>query len=494
MSTFLGKPLAVVNLGLESFAASIEASGGAVTRTDWSPPAGGDADAARALALLSGHPAVEEANRKAYAAYERAEPVLEGIGVAGETIPGLQGRMLLHAGPPIEFARMCGPMRGAVLGAMLLEGWADDLDAARSLAERGVVRFAPCHHHDAVGPMAGIISPSMPVYVVRNAAGANLSYSNLNEGLGKVLRFGANGPEVIERLRWMRDALAPALAAALRLHGPLALKPLIARALHMGDEAHNRNVAGTSLLIRELAPALVRTGLASGQVAATLQFMHGNDHFFINLGMAALKCMMDAAHGVPGSSMVTAMSRNGVEFGLRLSGTGDAWFTAPAPVPEGLFFPGYSQADAGADMGDSAITETAGVGGFAMAAAPAIVQFVGGTPAQALENTRAMMAITLGRNAAFTLPALDFTGTPAGIDARKVADTGVLPVINTGIAHREAGVGQVGAGTTHAPMGCFAGALVALARSLEVRSARTGAGSARSRPSRKSSRTAPRSR
>jgi hypothetical protein len=463
MSTFFGKPLSVLNVGLESFAASIET----VTHIDWAPPAGGDIDAARALSFLAAHPAVDAANAKAYAAYERAEPVLEAIGVAGETIPGLEGRMLLHAGPPIEFARMCGPMRGAAIGAIVLEGWAQDLEEGRVLAERGTVRFAPCHHHDAVGPMAGVISPSMPVYVVRNTAGGNRAYSNLNEGFGKVLRMGANSPEVIERLKWMRDVLAPALRAALAKLGPLELKPLIARALHMGDEAHNRNVAGTSLLIRRFAPALVRAGVDPEHAAAALEFMHGNDHFFINLGMAACKAMMDAAHGVPGSSLVSAMSRNGVEFGLRLSGTGETWFTAPAPVPDGLYFPGYSRADAGADMGDSAITETAGLGGFAMAAAPAIVQFIGGTPAQAIANTRAMMTITLGRNSAFTLPALDFTGTPAGIDARKVADSGVLPVINTGIAHREAGIGQVGAGITYAPMACFARALVALAKELE---------------------------
>jgi hypothetical protein len=450
--------LSVLNVGLERFAGSIAA----LTQVDWAPPAGGDVQAARALALLTAHPEVEAANSRAYTAYERAEPVLEGIGVAGEAIPGLEGRMLLHAGPPVEFERMCGPMRGAALGAIVLEGWASDLDAASALAERGGVRFAPCHHHDAVGPMAGIISPSMPVYVVRNAAGSNRAYSNLNEGFGKVLRMGANGPEVIQRLRWMRDVLAPALRAALGKLGPLELKPLIARALHMGDEAHNRNVAGTSLLIRRVAPAMIRAGVDPQHAAAALEFMHGNDHFFINLGMAACKCMMDPAHGEPASSMVSVMSRNGVDFGLRLSGTGDEWFTAPAPVPDGLYFPGYSRADAGADMGDSAITETAGLGGFAMAAAPAIVQFVGGTPAQALANTRAMMTITLGRNAAFTLPALDFTGTPAGIDARKVADTGVLPVINTGIAHRQAGIGQVGAGITCAPMACFAKALVAL--------------------------------
>jgi hypothetical protein len=294
------------------------------------------------------------------------------------------------------------------------------------------------------------------------------AYCNLNEGLGKVLRFGANGPEVIERLRWMKGVLAPALAAALERLGGVELKPLIAQALHMGDEVHNRNVAASSLLLKRLAPALLRTDIAPAEVAAAVEFIAGNDHFFLNLSMAACKAMLDAAADVPNSSMVTAMARNGVDFGIRLSGTGAAWFTAPAPLVDGLFFPGYAAADAAPDLGDSAITETAGLGGFAMAAAPAIVQFVGGTPEDALAHTDEMSHITLGRNGALTLPALDFTGTPAGIDARQVVDTGIAPVINTGIAHREAGIGQIGAGITHAPLACFAQAIVALADRVEA--------------------------
>jgi hypothetical protein len=393
--------------------------------------------------------------------------VLEGIGVAREQLPGMGERMILHAGPPIEWARMCGPMQGAVVGAILLEGWAGDVDAARRLAADGGVRFAPCHHHDAVGPMAGIISPSMPVWIVRNAAGKNRAFSNLNEGLGKVLRFGAYGPEVLARLKWLRDTLAPTIAAGLKVLGPVELKPLMAQALHMGDEVHNRNAAASGLLLRRLGPALARSGAPLADVAAVLEFIAGNDHFFLNFSMAACKAMLDAARGVAGASMVTAMCRNGVEFGIRTSGTGDAWFTAPAPVVDGLYFPGYSKRDAAGDLGDSAITETAGLGGFAMAAAPAIVKFVGGTPEDAVANTLAMRHITLGRNPAFTLPALNFGGTPAGIDARKVVDTGILPVINTGIAHREAGVGQIGAGVTRAPMACFRQAVWALARTLE---------------------------
>jgi hypothetical protein len=464
MSTLFGKGQGIVNVGLSGFADAIAGAGARVVQLEWQPPAAGDAGIGMQLATLVNHPDVEAANARAYAAYLEAQPVLVGVGRACDLLPGFGGRMLLHSGPPIAFAEMCGPMQGAVGGAILYEGWAADLDAARSLAVSGKIAFAPCHHHGAVGPMAGVISPSMPVWMVENALSGARAFSNLNEGLGKVLRFGAHGPEVLERLRWMADVLAPALSATLAQHGPLELKPLIAQALHMGDECHNRNGAASGLLLKRLVPAALATNLPQAVLARALSFIAGNDHFFLNLSMAACKVMLDAAHGVRGSSMVTAMARNGVRFGIRLSGTGDTWFEAPARPIDGLYFAGYGPQDAAHDLGDSAITETAGLGGFAMAAAPAIVQFVGGTPAQALANTRSMTHITLGRNAAFTLPALNFGGTPAGVDARKVLDTGIAPIINTGIAHRQAGVGQIGAGITHAPLECFAQAIAALAR------------------------------
>ncbi len=467
MPALFAEELQVVNVGLPAFGDAIRAAGGSALDLEWQPPAQGDAAVARQLAEVINEPRVEAANREAYEAYLAAQPVLEGIGPARDRVPGLGERMILHSGPPIAWADMCGPMQGAIVGAILYEGWASEAEGAETLAASGKIGFAPDHHHGAVGPMAGVISPSMPVWVVANAEQGNRAFCNLNEGLGKVLRFGANGPEVIDRLRWMAEVLAPALAAALEVSGGLELKPLIAQALHMGDEVHNRNVAASSLLLKRLAPALLRTRVAPAAIAAVVDFIAGNDHFFLNLSMAACKAMLDAAAGVPGSSLVTAMARNGVEFGIRLSGTGDAWFTAPAPVVDGLLFPGYTAADAAPDLGDSAITETAGLGGFAMAAAPAIVQFVGGSPEDALANTLEMSHVTLGRNGAFTLPALDFTGTPAGIDARKVVDTGIAPVINTGIAHRAAGVGQIGAGITRAPLACFAQAIAALADQLD---------------------------
>jgi len=336
-------------------------------------------------------------------------------------------------------------------------------DLALALAKSGDIQFEPCHHHAAVGPMSGIISPSMPVWIVANATHGNRAFSNLNEGLGKALRFGANSREVLARLEWMQKTLAPTVASAFEFLGELELKPLMAQALHMGDEVHNRNVAASSLLIRRMVPALLKSSASAADVASVIEFIAGNDHFFLNISMAACKSMLDTAHGVAGSSMVTAMARNGVDFGIRVSGLGERWFTAPAPVVNGLYFPAYTTKDAAPDLGDSAITETAGLGGFAMAAAPAIVKFVGGTPQDALANTLAMTHITLKRNGAFTLPALDFAGTPACIDARRAVDTGMLPVINTGIAHKEPGVGQIGAGVTRAPLACFTQAVTALA-------------------------------
>jgi hypothetical protein len=455
-------PLKVINLGLSSFADTVNSAGGEAVNVDWRPPAGGDIDAAAALAELVNNPRVDAANRAAFDNYSNAKPILEDVARAGDVIPKLGERMILHSGPPIDWQNVCGPVYGAIIGAIIYEGWAGDQQAAVELLRSGEVTIDPCHHHASVGPMAGITSPSMPVWVVRNADNDKRSFANLNEGLGKVLRFGANSPEVIDRLGWMRDTLAPVLSVALAGSDGLDIKTIMAQALYMGDEVHNRNAAATGLLLKQLTPMALRSGLAVDDIAAAMEFIAGNDHFFLNVSMAACKAMLDAAHGVADSTMVTAMARNGVEFGIRVSGCGDTWFTTPAPVVDGLYFPSYSIADAAPDLGDSAITETAGLGGFAMAASPAIVQFVGGTPADAVARSREMQPITIGRNNALTIPALDFGGTAAGIDIRKVADTGILPIINTGIAHKDAGVGQIGAGITRAPMACFTKAILAM--------------------------------
>jgi hypothetical protein len=464
MSALLTGTPGIVNVGLSGFVGPMRAAGALVEEVEWQPP-GGRPDVAGALAGLVGNPRVVEANRTAHRRLLDADPALVGIERAGDVMPALGERTILHAGPPIGWDDMAGPMQGAIVGAILLEGWADDGEAARQLAASGQVSLLPCHHAGAVGPMAGVTSPSMPVWVVENSRAGNRAYANLNEGLGRVLRFGANDPQVIERLRWMGDRLAPGLRRALAESGPIQLKPLVAQALQMGDECHNRNVAATSLFYRRIARTLVE--VSDRDVALdVLGFVDGNDHFFLNLSMAMCKAMLDAAHDVPDSSLVTAMSRNGTNFGIRVSGCGDRWFETPAPVVDGLFFAGYGADDAAPDMGDSSITETAGIGGFAMAAAPAIVGFVGGSPEEAIDHTLRMRHITLGPNPAFSLPQLGSFGCPTGIDAVAVVDTGIAPVINTGIAHKEAGIGQIGAGVTSAPREVFAAAVVALAANL----------------------------
>jgi hypothetical protein len=402
---------------------------------------------------------IDQANRTAVERMMAARPILKEVATAREVIPGMEDGLLLHAGPPIEWARTSGPLRGAVIGALLFEELAGDEAGAAALVERGEVRLEPCHHHAAVGPMAGVISPSMKVYVVEDAVHGHRTFSNLNEGYGKVLRYGAFSDEVLAKLRWMNDILAPALAGALDLLGGIDLRTLIAEALHMGDEGHNRNKAGSLLFLKLLAPALARMN----PEPEILRFLGDNPLSVLNPVMAGCKAMADAAHGVEGSTIVSAMARNGTDFGIRVSGLGDRWFTAPAQVPDGLYFPGLSSADANPDIGDSTITETAGIGAFAMAAAPAIVTFIGGTPKDALNASLEMYEITAAEHGQFTIPALGFRGTPVGIDLRRVVELGITPRVNTGIAHRQAGVGQVGAGLVRPPMAIFEEALVAFA-------------------------------
>ncbi len=457
--------LSVVNLGLESFAENLRECGAPAVQVRWKPPAGGDARMIAALDRIarSTRVDVEAANALAAERILKSKPMLIGVGVALDVVPGMKPNMVLHSGPPVTWERMCGPMKGAVIGGLLYEGLAKTREEAEKLAASGAIVLEPCHHHDSVGPMAGVMTARMPVWIFENATYGNRAYCTFNEGLGKVLRYGAFSDDVLDRLRWMETELAPVMSAALALHGPIDMRSLIAQVLQMGDEGHNRNRAGTSLMIRELAPFLVRLDEPREKIAKVLSFMHANDHFFLNLTMPSSKCTVDAARGIEGSSIITTMARNGTDYGIRVSGLGDRWFTGPAGIVDGLYLPGFGPADAAPDIGDSVITETAGIGGFAMAAAPAIVKFVGGKPADAINFTLSMYEITVAENDAYQIPILDFRGTPTGIDLRKVVETGILPVINTGIAHREPGIGMVGAGLVKPPENCFKDALAAFA-------------------------------
>lgn len=412
---------------------------------------------------------IDDANREALSRMLSGDPVLVDVLPAREVVPGLEDRMILHAGPPIEWERMCGPMRGAVTGIAIYEGWAPDLQTAADNAADGAFAFNPNHHFDAVGPMTGMTTVSQPVMVVENRAFGNRAYCAINEGLGKVMRFGGNDSAVLDRLRWIRDILGPAMGRALRAGDGIPLKNLVARGLTMGDEMHQRNVACSGLTLRALSPSLAATATDTAELSEILSFIAGNDQFFLNIAMAMGKAIMDPVCDIDSSSVVTAMSRNGTDFGIRVSGTGGRWFTAPVEMPEGLYFPGFTEADANPDMGDSTIVETIGLGGFAMGASPAVAGFVGaGAASDAANFTRMMGEITIGENPEWTIPAMDYQGVPTGIDVRLVVETGLAPTINTGIAHREPGIGQVGAGVVRAPIACFEQALRALAKSVGV--------------------------
>ncbi len=408
-------------------------------------------------------PLIDQANAEAVERMMEAHPVLVGIGKAREVIPGMQEDLLLHAGPPISWDRMSGPLRGAVIGALIFEGRAKDEKEAITLVEQGTITFDSCHHHQAVGPMAGVISPSMSVYIVEDRTYGRRAFSNFNEGYGKVLRYGAYSAEVLDRLRWMETVMGPMFREAIEASGGIDIKNLISEALHMGDEGHNRNKAGSILFLRALAPYLAKVARQNDELSAVLRFLGDNALGVLNPIMAACKTMADAAHGVHGSTLVTTMARNGTDFGIRVSGLGDRWFTAPSEVPKGLYFSGFTADDANRDIGDSTITETVGIGGFAMAAAPAIVTFVSGTPQAAINATLEMYEITVTEHKYFTIPYQNFRGTPTGIDLRKVVETGLTPRVNTGIAHKNPGIGQIGAGLVRPPMVIFEEALVAFA-------------------------------
>lgn len=407
---------------------------------------------------------IEQANETAVSNLMSARPILTGVATARDVIPGMRPNLLLHAGPPIGWERMSGPLRGAVIGALIFEGLAKNESEAIGMVKAGEVDFEPCHHHNAVGPMAGVTSSSMKVYEIENTTHGNKAYSNFNEGYGKVLRYGAYSEEVIAKLRWMNNVMGPVLAEALAgMENGIDMRALLAETLHMGDEGHNRNKAGSILFLKLFAPHIAKAAPDAETAAAVMQFMGDNALNVLNPVMAACKAMADAAHGIEGSTVITAMARNGTDFGIRVSGLGEQWFTGPAEVPDGLYFPGFTFADANPDIGDSTITETAGIGGYAMASAPAIVTFVSGTPQDALNTTLEMYEITVAEHTHFTIPPLDFRGTPTGTDIRKIVELGITPRINTGIAHKEAGIGQVGAGLVRPPMSIFEQALLAFA-------------------------------
>lgn len=460
----------VVNVGLKSFTDSIIEHGAKTVQYDWKPAAGGNKKLIKILNLLDKIEGLEKSNQDVIEQMKNSQPFLMDVVPANSVIDVLKDKVILHAGPPIEFKDMTGPMQGSCIGAVLFEGWASTEDEAREILSNGTVSFSPCHHHNAVGPMGGITSGNMPVLVVKNMLDGTMAYCTLNEGIGKVLRFGAYSQEVVDRLQWMRDVLGPVLSMALkRKDGGLNLNVMIAKSITMGDEFHQRNIAASLNFLKEITPLIVELDLDEKKRYSVIKFLADTDQFFLNIMMAAGKATVDCARKIESGTVVTTMARNGRDFGIRISGMGDQWFTAPVNMPNGLYFTGYSEKDANPDIGDSAITETVGVGGMAMVAAPGVTRFVGaGGFEDALAISNEMDEICISNNANWSIPTWDFKGACLGIDARKVVHSGVTPIINTGIAHREPGIGQVGAGTVRAPLACFEKALVAYAEKLGI--------------------------
>jgi hypothetical protein len=366
--------------------------------------------------------------------------------------------MILHSGPPVDGEKMCGAQRGAMIGVALFEGWAKSPEEAEKLLQSGAIKFEPNHHHQTVGPMAGTISVSMPVWVVENRAFGNRAFCRQVEGRQQ---FGEYSEGALEGLRLWRDVWAPSLRKGLQKREGLELKPLIAKALQMGDELHNRPVAASSLFANVMAVAMVEADVAKEPLLGTLKYITNHELLGLGLSMAAGKVSADPAQGIEFGTVVVAMARNGSEFGIRVSGLGEDWFTAPSPRVNGLYLPGYSEKDAGCDMGDSAITETVGWGGFALAGATGILALVGGTPEEAVKYSQDMRQITVSTSPNYRMPVFGFQGTPVGIDIRKVVQTGITPIIDTAIAHQNPGYPIIGAGLVRAPLECFQKALKA---------------------------------
>ena len=469
LSNLFNEDIKILNIGSPSFTSDYEAQEIDYTHLEWKMPANGNKEVLDALKkIYRNKEKIDEANEKAIDNIKSSTARLIGIKKAGMCIPNMTKNTILHSGPHIEWSKMAGPARGAIIGALIYEGLATTKEEAIDLVESGKIDFSPCHEYGVVGPMAGIVSASMPVHIIYNESFGTYSFSTINEGLGKVLRYGAYSQEVIDRLRWIEEDFAPILNEAIEGADGIDIKNLIAQGLQMGDECHNRNKAATAMFLKEITNHILTTSYGIEKIKEAIDFLIRNEHYFLNLSMAACKVALDTGANIRNSSLVNIMARNGVDFGIKVSGLGDKWYTAEADFIDGLYFAGYSKDAAARDIGDSTITETFGIGGFSMGVAPAIVQFVGGNVQDAIDYTNSMYEITMSENKQFMLPAVDFRGIPQGIDLIRVVESGLLPIINTGIAHKEPGIGQIGAGLVRPPFEVFQNAIIDFANNLEV--------------------------
>ena len=464
----LPRDVEVVNVGLPMFADAVADQGVPVQHVDWRPPAGGDPDLVRALTTVHGRRSagIDAANAEVVRRLDTGVPLLVTVAAAADVVPGMADRTLLHCGPAIEWDRVCDPLRRSMRAAAVAEGWAPDVTAADALLDAGEIALEPANHHDTVVPMASAIGASAPVLVVENPGDGDgapyRAYAPINQGPGETAWFGRDTDAAVERLRLLRDVAGPAIARILEAAGPLDVLGLAAQGVAMGDDLHMRTQAATNLVTRTWLPHIA--ALPDAQREPFARFLGGNHLFYLTLAMAAARSLTAWAGEVPGSSIVTTMARNGTTFGVRLSGS-ERWYVTDAPaVGEALYWSGYGPDDAAPDIGDSAVLELTGLGGPAAGNSPSVAAFLGGTMADAAAATEGFRRICAGTSSRFLLPAMGFTGTPLGVDLRRVVESGVTPKVTTGILAAHGGTGQVGAGVATAPMACFAEALCDLAR------------------------------
>lgn len=461
----LPKSVSVVNIGLPLFEDAVRGQGAPASGVDWRIPGGGVEEVVAALTRLLGPKSalIDKANAEVVSRLNSGVPMLKAVDRAGAVIPGMGDRTVLHCGPAIAWGDMCDPLQRSINAAVVAEGWAKDTASAARLVAAGEVNLRPANEHATVVPMATSIGPSAPVYVVENAIGGSVAFSSVNQGSGAVQWFGVDSDAAIERLRFVRDSVAPVLAGAIAGKGPIDVLALASQGVPMGDDVHMRVQATTNLFLRDLLPFLVRSPHAAAPEVAT--FLSGNHLMFLNVAMAAAKSLVDSAMSVEHASIVTTMARNGVTYGIRLPGAAGKWFiTQSPPIQNALYYPGYGPETSAPDIGDSAVLELIGLGGAAAANSPAVAGFLGGRMSDAIAATRSMQRICFGQSTKFRLPILDNVGTPVGVDVRRVVELSITPAVNTGIIHATAGTGQVGAGVAWAPLQCFTDAMLDLDR------------------------------
>jgi hypothetical protein len=465
--------LRVINIGLDGFAKDMRQQDVSVVDVDWYPPADGDPNLNEILKTINFDQdllkRINNANKMVIERVKNANPQVVDI-ISAEEALELPIHTILHSGPPIEWDRMCGPQKRAVLGAIQFEGWADDEDGAITLLKKEKITLLPCYQYDAVGPMTGIISPSMPVLVTKNEPYGNYGFSTFNEGRGNTLWFGIYDMGTLDRLKWIRDTLGPAMKAAVKIHEPINVFDIVEQGLQMGDECHARHAASTALLIKQLIPSMLDAGVSGKKVSSIIRFMNENSHFFLNFTLSAVKVTMDSAHNIPFSTIVTGMSRNGVDFMLRVSGLGENYIVGPvSSMDNAVYYTGFTVEDAAGDIGDSAITETCGLGGMAIASAPSLAPFVGGSLSDEIESIQKLNSITLDTHHRFKMPTMDMENTPLGIDILRVVETRIVPFITTGVLHETSPVvGQIGTGVSNVPVTLFDQALMALAKEWNI--------------------------